>query len=368
MKAHDWLVRLIQQPQDAVLIAEQDWVLIIRLLRKQQLLARYSHLFRQADVFDVLPSYTKHHLRNAEILANKQFHQVAFEAQELIRLLAPLNVNPVFLKGAAYSLARGACIGQGRTYSDIDILVPKASITAVEQRLALHGYFGEPMTPYDQQYYRKWTHEIPPIRHHSRGTVIDIHHNLVPPISGRAPEISHFLNHLKITEQGYQVLDLPAMTLHSIIHLLFNEEFKNGFRDLTDLHLLFGQFEQPEQWLALIELAEATCFSKELYLACRYCQKILQTKFPDDFYQQLQSKQSSLLNQAVLDFTFAHVLCPRHPVIDNWKHRLADTLGWLRGHWLKMPFSVLLWHTAVKSSRAVMMAVLGKSYFEPERR
>ncbi|SEA58689.1 nucleotidyltransferase domain-containing protein [Alkalimonas amylolytica] len=368
MQGASWLIALIKEPQLAATVPKQDWVLIIRLLRKQQLLARYSHLFRQAAVFDALPAYARHHLQNAEILARKQCNQVAFEASELVTLLAPLKVTPLFLKGAAYSLALGASIGQGRTYSDIDILVPKEAITSVEQRLALHGYFGEPMTPYDQHYYRQWTHEIPPVRHHSRGTIIDIHHNLVPPVSGRAPDISHFLTHLVTTEQGYQVLTLPAMTLHSIIHLLFNEEFKNGFRDLTDLHLLFLQFKQPAQWDALFELATATGFCTELFLACRYCRSILATAFPDDFYQRLERQHGVTKNQAILDFAFKRVLAPRHPVTDNWQDKLADTLCWLRGHWLKMPVSILLWHLIVKSSRGAMVAVLGKSYFEPERR
>ncbi|MDP4528103.1 nucleotidyltransferase family protein [Alkalimonas delamerensis] len=364
----DWLMRLVKSPEAAVAIPEQHWPLMVRLLRKHQLLARYGHWFRQAGVFEQLPHYAQHHLRNAEILASKQQHQVVFEAAELVSLLAPLGVCPVFLKGAAYSLAFEASVGSGRTYSDIDVLVPKEQITAVEQRLALHGYYGEAMTAYDQHYYRRWTHEIPPIRHHSRGTVLDIHHNLIPPISGRAPDMAVFLQQLVQSPQGFQVLALPAMTLHSLVHLLFNEEFKHGFRDLTDLHLLFGQFRQADDWQQLLQLAQQTGFLFELFLACRYCKQLLGTSFPEFFLDELAAQQRNQLHQALLDFIFLRVLCPRHPVTDGWQHRLADQLSWLRGHWLKMPLSVLLWHTAVKSSRAVMMAVLGKSYFEPERR
>ena len=257
MRASQLLFQLFQQPQLAVTLSADAWVHLIRLLRQQQQLARYAYLFRQAGVFTHLPQYARHHLRNAEIIADKQYRQVSAEAAELTQLLAPLQVKPVFLKGAAYALQQGLPAGIGRTFSDLDILVPKEQITAVEQRLSVFGFLPEPVSAYDQHYYRKWTHEIPPLRHHSRGTILDIHHNLIPPISGRAPDIRRFWQQLNLTVDGYQVLSLPAMTLHSLIHLFFNEDFKKGFRDLTDLHLLFAGFSEQD-WEQLLQLAEQT--------------------------------------------------------------------------------------------------------------
>jgi len=359
------LCQLFITPASAVALSEAQWVEVIRVLRHQQLLARYSFRFRDADVFAQLPLYAQHHMRNAEIIADKQYRQVDTEARELTDLLAAIDVTPVFLKGAAYALQPQLKPGLGRTFSDIDILVPKASITAVEQRLALFGYLAEPISDYDQHYYRNWTHEIPPVRHHSRGTVLDIHHNLIPPVSGRAPQITAFQPHIIDTAGGFAVLDLAAITLHSLIHLFFNEDFKNAFRDLTDLHLLFSDFSD-EEWSRIIKLANQTGFLFELMLAGRYCQKILQTSIPVWVCQQLEQYQATTWRMQLLDFIFESTLMPKHPLTSSLKQQFAVFLALLRGHWLKMPVGILLRHLVMKSFFGLRDAIFGKHQFSPK--
>ena len=366
MTVRTLIVGLFKQPSTAVLISEQDWVLLIRILRQQQQLARYSYLIRQAEIFDKLPVYVRRHLRNAEIIADKQYRQVAAEADELCRLLASLEIKPVFLKGAAYALQPHNSAGIGRTFSDIDILVPKAGIVAVEKCLSVFGYFPEPLTVYDQNYYRQWTHEIPPLRHHSRGTVLDIHHNLIPPVSGRAPDIRRFWQHVEVTEQGFQILSLPAMTLHSLIHLFFNEDFKKGFRDLTDLHLLFAGFNEQD-WEQLLRLAEQTGFMFELMLACRYSSDLLATPIPAWVMLQTEQYQPSKLRLKLLDFIFLRLLSPQHPLLNTYLDQLAALLALIRGHWLKMPPQILLGHLSVKAFCAIRDALFGKHQFSPKR-
>lgn len=359
------LCQLFIAPASAVTLGDTQWVEVIRVLRHQQLLARYSCRFRDAGVFTQLPPYARRHMRNAEIIADKQYRQVAAEATELATLLAAIEVSPVFLKGAAYALQPQFKPGLGRTFSDIDILVPKTSITAVEQRLALFGYLAEPVSDYDQHYYRNWTHEIPPVRHHSRGTVLDIHHNLIPPVSGRAPKMTAFQPHITHTTAGFAVLDLAAITLHSLIHLFFNEDFNKAFRDLTDLHLLFSDFSD-EDWSRMIKLADQTGFLFELMLAGRYCQKILQTAMPVWVCQQLEQYQAAPWRMQLLDFIFEHTLLPQHPLTRSFKQELAVLLAFLRGHWLKMPLGILLRHLTMKSFFGLRDAIFGKHQFSPK--
>lgn len=366
MHPSDILLQIFREPQYALQLDVFVWVPVVRVLRQQQQLARYAYLFRQAGIFTQLPPYARHHLRNAEILAEKQYRQVSAEAIELTQLLAPLNIKPVFLKGAAYALQQGLAAGIGRTFSDLDILVPKAQIVAVEQRLSVLGFLPEPVSAYDQYYYRNWTHEIPPLRHHSRGTILDIHHNLIPPISGRAPDIQLFWQQLNLTDDGYQVLRLPAMTLHSLIHLFFNEDFKKGFRDLTDLHLLFAGFSEQD-WEQLLQLAEQSGFMFEVMLACRYSQRLLATPIPTWVMQQTEQHQPSQLHLKVLDFIFLRLLRPQHPVFSRWLDQLAALLALIRGHWLKMPPHILIGHLTAKTFFSLRDALFGKHQFSPKR-
>ncbi|RXL80730.1 hypothetical protein EO238_31730, partial [Citrobacter sp. AAK_AS5] len=80
----------------------------------------------------------------------------------------------VVLKGAAYAMAR-LPVADGRIFGDVDILVPHETLADVESALMLAGWASIHRDPYDQRYYRMWMHEIPPMRHLHRGTVIDVH-------------------------------------------------------------------------------------------------------------------------------------------------------------------------------------------------
>jgi hypothetical protein len=83
------------------------------------------------------------------------------------------------------------------------------------------------------------------------------------------------------TEDGFQILSFAAMTLHSLIHLFFNEDVKKGYRDLIDLHTLMTANNNDAFWLPLIALAKETNFALELFLVCRQIQKRLGTNIPN---------------------------------------------------------------------------------------
>ena len=53
------------------------------------------------------------------------------------------------------------------------------SLIAISTALMLAGYVTTHLDPYDQRYYRRWRHELPPMQHVKRLTVLDVHHNLV---------------------------------------------------------------------------------------------------------------------------------------------------------------------------------------------
>ena len=50
-----------------------------------------------------------------------------------------------------------------------------AELEAVEKRLNQKGWRTKPLSPYDDHYYRRWTHELPPLAHVERQVEIDLH-------------------------------------------------------------------------------------------------------------------------------------------------------------------------------------------------
>ncbi|MFQ3237035.1 MAG: hypothetical protein ACI9C4_002610 [Paraglaciecola sp.] len=339
----------------------KDWENIIRVARNSAVLSRiaanyYSKFTAPLPHFVVAQFEATN--RHSELL--KQ--QVFFEAHELNLHISQCSSQPaIFLKGAAYVLS-GAVVGQGRIFSDIDILVNKDDLPKIEKRLLAMAWFPNSIKDYDQKYYREWAHEIPPMVSAGRGTVVDVHHNLIPLISGKAPDINLFLAQLRQLDSGYYVLSAHAMTLHSIIHLFYQEEFTHGFRDLSDLHLLFGEnTDNPAFYRDILLLARQTQFCPELYYACRYLQLIFNTAIDDDFLNTLSVYKPGKLRLIIADWMFSRVLLPRHGIVNKPFTSAAHHLGFVRGHWLKMPFHILCIHSFNKVKFAVEHFFTGKN-------
>lgn len=102
-----------------------------------------------------------------------------WEAEMTRRALAPLGVPVILLKGVAFAAA-GLDAGQGRRIGDLDILVPRADLGAVEAALLGAGWEWVKDDPYDQSYYRDHMHELPPLIHSERDQMIDVHHTILP--------------------------------------------------------------------------------------------------------------------------------------------------------------------------------------------
>lgn len=341
------------KPEVTLKFSLSQWSIFIFILRENQILARFYHLSIQDHVFERFPKKVQQHLLSAKVQANRQANQAKFEAFTLTKQLADIDKKPIFLKGVAYTLL-GNCASRGRTYSDMDVLVNKQDIKTIEQKLTMHGWFAKEIDDYDEKYYREWAHEIPPLQQHIRGTIADIHHNLIPPISGRAPDISLFTAELMQTTSNLATLSNHGLVLHSIIHLFFNEDFSHAFRDVTDLHLLFTEQHNNEKfWLSLLQLSQKTGFTRELYFAVRYCQKITKTEFPSSFILAINKFQPPSLKLSFHDFIFIRVLNPRHSSLDSWQTNVAELLATIRGHLLKMPLHILLYHSCHKLSHSI---------------
>jgi hypothetical protein len=357
-----FLISLFNRPELARKLTDKEWQPLIFVLRHEQLLARFAYILKDAGVFETLSDYPKRHFNNAIILYERQAEQVFREANHLNAQLKKYSKHMIFLKGAGYTLSRHP-VGRGRVYGDIDILVEKSGLNTIEKHLCMRDWISEPVNEYDDRYYRQWAHEIPPLRNSSRGTILDIHHNIIPIISGKAPNVELLLEHVVLTEDGYQVLSPAALTMHSAIHLFFNEDFKHGFRDILDLHILISHSGNSGFWKELLDVASKTGFMRELALACHFSEMIWQSKIPVEVKGELA--HSGFKTNAYHNFIFKRVLMPKHPLANIQWLSLANFLGWIRGHSLKMPSHILFYHFTVKSSRYLVERIFGAHIFTP---
>lgn len=327
-----------------------QWESLVRQARSANLLSRIAALLDELDLLERVPLAPRAHLLAARLTAQAQAEAVRREVDQIMRALAPTGVEVVLLKGAAYLFA-GLPAGRGRVFNDVDILVPRAALAQVESALMIHGWAGSHHDPYDQRYYREWMHELPPLRHIARQSVLDVHHAIAP-LTGRFKPDSAKLLAAALdlpAHPGLKVLAPLDMVLHAATHLFLNEELSHGLRDLADLDALIRRFAQDAGfWAALRARAHELDLGVPLRYALRYSLRLLETPVPDEV---LESLRLPRWKAGLMDGLYLRALRPDHPDASDRFTGLARGMLYLRGHWLRLPPPLLVYHLVIKGIR-----------------
>lgn len=346
------LAQALRHPETLGALALPRWEWLLRQARSAGLHGRLAQRLHGLALLETVPEAPRAHLHAALLLARAQHEEIRREAQHLRRALAPLGLPLVLLKGAAYVLA-GLPAAEGRLFSDTDILVPRERLAEVELQLQRHGWSFDPdLSAYDQHYYRAWTHELPPMTHRHRFTVVDVHHGLLPQTARHRPDAARLLAAAVPTAlEGVQVLAPADMVLHAMTHLLRNEEFSHGLRDLWDIDALLRHFGAgvPDFWPALAGRARELGLLRELHHGLRAAQRLLGTAVPAPVLRAASAAAPGPALQALMDALWARALrCP-HPALRLPLTAPALALLYLRAHALRMPPGLLLRHAWVKT-------------------
>lgn len=340
------LFSLLARPQQMASLDLRSWDLFIRQARNADLLGRVYELVAEHQLFDEVPLPVRPHLLSARRVARRHSAMVRFELGNLLGTLAKLDSPVVVLKGAAYVLA-GLPAAPGRVFSDIDLMVAKDRLNEAETLLKVQAWVSS-ADGYDDKYYRQWMHELPPLQHLKRHTLLDLHHAILPQTARLKPSSAQlFASALPV--DGYPnayVLCPEDMVLHSATHLFQDDEFKHGARDLVDLDTLLRHFGRDEQfWSRLVPRAAVMDLARPLYYALRFCRRMLETPVPDFVMAQAAQEGRPVWPLAgAMDKLFERALLPDHPSCIDRFSGVAKWLLYIRSHYLRMPFHLLLPH------------------------
>ena len=330
------------------------WEALIRQARRANLISRLAALLDDQGLLQDVPAAPREHLRAALVVAQAQVEAVRREIAYIRKALARTGTDIVLLKGAAYLFA-GLPAARGRVFTDVDILVPRIALAEVEAALMLHGWATTHHSGYDQRYYRHWMHELPPMLHVTRETVLDVHHAILPMTARLKPDSAKLLQASQPVagEPGLRVLAPCDMVLHSATHLFFNEELASGLRDLADLDSLLRHFgRQAEFWRQLTARACELDLARPLYYALRYTRQVLATPVPDRALEAAEIGRPPNVLHRLMDALFLRALRPDHPAAADRFTPLARRSLYVRGHWLRMPPLLLAYHLTVKAFRS----------------
>lgn len=339
------LIAALQAPGSLTRLDGRGWTTLMALARDHNLLGALAAACSAAAV-DV-PVVVARHLEGAAQLALRQRQSVIWEAHQLQRALGGLGVPILLLKGAAYVMS-DLGLGRGRTFGDIDILVPRASLGDVESRLMLSGWVSSKTDAYDQRYYRQWMHELPPMMHMRRGTVIDVHHTILPLTARHSPDPGRLL------ARATALASLPSMYVpapedllaHSLTHLMHEGELHNGLRDLHDVDEMARRFGADGGfWDRFSAAVQGNDLAWPVGLGLHLARAVFGTPVPPGLVAQMLGGPPPMWLEAVY---------LRGLGMEPSLRGFAEWLVYVRAHALRMPLPLLLRHLAIKGWRRVL--------------
>lgn len=352
------ILRALRKPETLISLGLSDWDLLVRQARRANLLARICILLEERGLLEQIPAKPREHLEWSRVVSDRHTQAVQWEITLIRKALEKVEVPITLLKGAAYLMAELPS-AKGRLFSDVDIMVPKDSLNAVEAALMLHGWVTTHHDAYDQRYYRTWMHELPPMQHVKRMTVIDVHHAILPETAALHPDSAKLLAAAHPLK-GYGNLKVFApvdMVLHSVVHLIYNDQLDQGLRDLVDIDSLLRHFGGSSTfWSDLVERAQDLGLMRPLFYTLRYAVRLLNTSVPSATKDAVQSGRPNWLMLLIMDQLFKRALMPVHKSCADWFTGVARQMLYVRATWLRMPSLLLvrhLFHKAFISPKSV---------------
>lgn len=342
------LIRSLSDPSRTNGLTAAAWTELIRAARMANVLGLLAERLRLAGV--VAPSAAQRHLEAALQLGQRQIRSVRWEAHALQRALDPLRIPVVLLKGAAYAMA-GHAVSRGRLFGDIDILVPREAIGDVELRLMVAGWASAKSDAYDQRYYRRWMHELPPMVHVRRGTILDVHHTILPLTSRHTPDVGQILRETEPLPglPGIRVPRATHLLIHSIVHLLHEGELHNGLRDLFDIDGLIRAFGDDVFWAKVVDASCELDLARPVHFGLRLAQRTVGTPVPVEVFTRFEKADSGRRASRGLQLLYRQALQRDVEEKPGLLPELAAFGIYIRAHWLRMPPHLLLRHLAYKA-------------------
>lgn len=321
-------------------LTPRAWEQLLIEAQKGMVTARLATKAIDEGWYDQIPLRPRRHLEAAWRSCKSQQHSARWELNQIGRALSSIEAPVILLKGSAYVIT-GSRAAKGRTFSDIDLMVPKEVLQDAEAALVVHGWVSN-VTAYDRRYYERWMHELPALQHVHRSSVVDLHHTIAPPLS-RMPVDARRLFAAARSIEGtrFFVLAPSDMLLHSALHLLQEGDFSHGVRDLLDIDALVREFG-PEAgfWAALLERARGLGLTRPLYYAVDQAQRLLDTPIPQTFLNAIKRDRPFFLTRRIMGSLIGGAL---------QSSEVARRLLYMRGHYMRMPLRLLIPHLARKA-------------------
>lgn len=324
---------------------------VMRLAARNFLMGRLAEDAIDCGAIEALPSRAQAILESAVFGPRQTQRKLRHEAGIIADLFADSGIRPVALKGAAYVLDRSPA-ARGRISTDIDILVPATSLERSEEILKDAGWQVDPEkdNAYDQAYYRRYMHELPPLLHAERGMVLDVHHAILPPTARLNPAMDALID-AAVRPKGspLEIFAPLDRILHAATHLCHDGEFQYPLRNLLEIRDLCQEIiKTDEDWNRLTSRAAALGLALPALDALTLLDRFLAVNVPNAALSALASAGRDRPWRRLTRHVMAQTIRPAAPDRPDRVRRLSEWLLYIRSHWLRMPPIMLARHLWTK--------------------
>lgn len=344
------LIAVLRNPTCVHEFSPSQWEALLGEARRTRMLACMHHLLAQKVPDLDLPVAVRDMLSGHARYVAHMHVLVRSDLRSLGKLAVQVEYPVILLKGAAY-LAAELPFAAGRGLSDIDVLVPRHALEDFEQRLRDTGWEFDPaLTAYDDQYYRQWTHELPPMRHPESSLELDVHHNLIQVTSRSALDVAPVIERsTRVAGTPFCVLAPTDRVLHSALHLLMSDELRGGIRDVYDIHVscLHGAELDTTFWPDLLAHGSELGLLRPLYYCLSLARVLFGLELPDAVWQSVRAARPAYPVDRLMQTLMRWHLAP--PKNQPLRTAVAEQLLYWRSHWVRMPPGLLLRHLGHKS-------------------
>ena len=337
------LLRALSEPLDT---DSATWERLLRLARMTALHGRLAAANRDNPT---VPAPVRRHLLSAERVCafNNQMLRAELAA---LATLCDRSFPVLVLKGGAYAL-QGQRFAHGRFVSDVDLLVPREHLRTMEQGLRAAGWVPAQLDPYDERYYRDWSHETPPMRFPGRFLEVDLHHAITP-VTGSLhfDPAPLFDASVPLADSPFRTLSAEDQVLHACLHCFQDGDLALRVREVVDIDgLVRAAATQHGFWTRLVGRAGQLGLQRPLWYGLHFAHAWMETPLPQSALTALPAP--SALARRLMDRLVPLVMLPPDP--DHpppASVRVARLAMLARYHLQRMPPSMLLPHLARKAT------------------
>ncbi|WNO62191.1 nucleotidyltransferase family protein [Rheinheimera sp. MMS21-TC3] len=324
----------------------EHWRQLLVDLRRYGLLAKAYYQLHLHNPSLEPPAVVAKHLNAGAKYADKQQQSLFYELLLLEDLAAELDFPCLLLKGAAYR-ALALPMSYGRLFSDIDILVPEKSFLTMRSKLFFQGFYEPQISDYDRHYYMKWSHQSPPVQHFERHTVIDLHHQIYPTASALKLNIAPFFKRaVQISGSNLYLPCIEHLFIHAAVHLFFQEETHRTVKDIIDINQLFNHVMEQSGLASLQQEAKLIGAEAAVSNAAFVISKVFSNQEASAYLQQRNTLAPN---------KFVCKLMLKVLAAEPDKYSFAKQIWFVRGHFLKLKWYILLYHFAAKPINQLLL-------------